>query len=99
MRVRCIKEKDKCLEELKQNHLGDIKVLQEELSKKDEVYARLESKIEGIYEEKRKVELKLQEVVEGFQYFINSTKGFDPGQSEYLIPDIFRDYLTDNGPL
>ena len=89
------KTKEECyeisLEEMRkceEKHVFELEKLKLEIQKKDDNYADLKVQLSQKDKILRKTETKFLEVTHEFQKFIDLTKGFSKGQSEYLLPDI-----------
>ena len=80
-----------CLEEIRkceEKHLLELEKLKLEIQERDDNYAELKVQLSQKENILKKTETKFLEVVHEFQEFIDLTKGFSKGQSEYLLPDI-----------
>jgi uncharacterized coiled-coil protein SlyX len=79
------------LEELRkyeETHLAEMDKLRKKITHQDSEYEDIKHQLSQKEKIRRKTETKLREVVEEFQNFIDLTKGFTKGQSEFLLPDV-----------
>lgn len=88
MQEKCQKQSDKQIQELNEKHKKEIEEMEEKIEKEKKVQKDLLVEIENEMEVKAKLSRRLKMVVNSFQSFINTTKGFEEGQSDFLIPDI-----------
>ena len=93
--VAVAEAKERCheilLEELRkceERHLLELEKFKQEVLQRDGNYAAMKAQLSEKTMLLKKTETQLLEVVHEFQEFINLTKGFSKGQSEYLLPDI-----------
>ena len=79
------------LEELRkceEIHLSEMEKLRKRIEQQDSEYENLKRQVSERENVRKKTETKLREVVAEFQNFIDLTKGFTKGQSEFLLPDM-----------
>ena len=76
------------LQRCKEAHSAEMEKLYEKLQQQDSEYNKMKLQLSKKENIRRKTETKLRDVVEEFQKFIDLTKGFTKGQSEFLLPDI-----------
>ena len=79
------------LEELRkceEVHSAEVEKLYENMKHQDSNYEDLKKQLSQKENIRKKTETKLREVVDEFQKFIDLTKGFTKGQSEFLLPDV-----------
>ena len=79
------------LEELKkyeEKHFSEMEKLDRKIQHQNLEYEGIKQQLSQKENIRKKTETKLREVVEEFQKFIDLTKGFTKGQSEFLLPDI-----------
>lgn len=79
-----MKEKQQC----KESHLVEIQDVEEKIKQQNIEYEKLKEELLQKEKIRQRTEKKLREVVEEFQNFIDLSKGFTKGQSEFLLPDI-----------
>lgn len=95
VRIEVAKTEKKCyqmlLEELRkceEAHLVELDGLRCKIKLHASEYENLKCQLVHKESVRKKTESKLREVVEEFQNFIDLTKGFTKGQSEFLLPDM-----------
>lgn len=79
------------LEELRkceEAHSAEVDKLHKKMKHQHSEYEDLKQQLSQKENIRRKTETKLREVVDEFQKFIDLTKGFTKGQSEFLLPDV-----------
>jgi chromosome segregation ATPase len=85
---RCHQLSLKELRKCEEMHLAEIDKLHKIIKQHDSEYETLKHQVSERENVRKKTETKLREVVAEFQNFIDLTKGFTKGQSEFLLPDV-----------
>ena len=91
MEEKCRKEEQKKLQEQKEVHKMEVKELESRIEERIKQKVAAEEETERIKEMKGKVEEKLKNTLAAFQNFIDTTRGFNKGQSDFLILDPLKD--------
>lgn len=91
MEERCKKEEEKKLLQQKDTHEKKVKELESCIDEQIQQKVAAEEETERIKEMKGKVEDKLKNTVAAFQNFIDTTRGFNKGQADFLILDPLKD--------
>lgn len=93
MERKCQRESEERVNEICIKHKSEIKEMEGKIETEKEEKRNIISEMEKIKESKLKIEERLKIVAESFQNFIETTKGFEGGQSDFLIPNVLRDVL------
>ena len=91
MEEKCKKEEQKKLLQQKDGHKKEVKELESRIDEQIQQKMAAEDETERIKEMKGKVEVKLKNTVAAFQNFIDTTRGFNEGQADFLILDPLKD--------
>lgn len=91
MEEKCKKEEEKTLLQQKEVHEKEVKELESRIDEQIQLKLAAEQETERIKEMKMKVEEKLKNTLAAFQNFIDTTKGFNKGQADFLILDPLKD--------
>lgn len=91
MEEKCKKEEQKKLLQQKDGHEKEVKELESRIDEQIQEKVAAEEETERIKEMKGKVENKLKNTVAAFQNFIDTTRGFNEGQADFLILDPLKD--------
>lgn len=91
MEEKCKKEEEKKLLQQKEAHEKEVKELESHIDEQIQQKLAAEEETERMKEMKGKVEEKLKNTLAAFQNFIDTTRGFNKGQADFLIPDPLRD--------
>lgn len=93
MEEKCKKEEDTKLLQQKEVHEKEVKELEDRIEEQIQLKVAAEEETERIKEMKGKVEEKLKNTLTAFQNFIDTTKGFNKGQADFLLLDPLKDVL------
>ena len=93
MAEKCKKEEEVKLQQQKEVHKKEVKILETHLEEQIKVTEGANEETERIIELKGKVEEKLKNTLAAFQNFIDTTKGFNKGQADFLLLDPLKDAL------
>ena len=85
---RCHQMSVQELQKCEEAHLVEMDKLYKRIKHQDSEYDDIKHQLSEKENIRKKTETKLREVVEEFQNFIDLTKGFTKGQSEFLLPDM-----------
>lgn len=88
---KCKKEEESKLLLQKETHEKEIKKFEGRIDEQIQLKLAAEEETERIKEMKGKVEEKLKDTSTAFQNFIDTTKGFNQGQADFLILDPLKD--------
>lgn len=91
MEEKCKKEEEKKLLQQKEAHEKEVKELESHIDEQIQQKLAAEEETERMKEMKGKVEEKLKNTLAAFQNFIDTTRGFNKGQADFLIPDPLKD--------
>ena len=91
MEEKCKKEEEKKLLQQKDAHEKEVKDLESRIDEQIQQKVAAEEEKERMREMKGKVEDKLKNTVAAFQNFIDTTRGFNKGQADFLILDPLKD--------
>ena len=91
MEEKCKKEEEKKLLQQKDAHEKEVKDLESRIDEQIQQKVAAEGEKERMREMKGKVEDKLKNTVAAFQNFIDTTRGFNKGQADFLILDPLKD--------
>lgn len=91
MEEKCKKEEEKKLLQQKEAHEKEVKELESRIDEQIQQKLAAEEETERMKEMKGKVEEKLKNTLAAFQNFIDTTRGFNKGQADFLIPDPLKD--------
>ena len=91
MEEKCKKEEESKLLLQKEIHEKEIKKFEDRIDEQIQLKLAAEKETERIKEMRGKVEEKLKNTTTAFQNFIDTTKGFNKGQAEFLILDPLKD--------
>lgn len=93
MAEKCKKEEEVKLQQQKEVHEKEVKILETRIEEQIKVTEGANEETERIIELKGKVEEKLKNTLAAFQNFIDTTKGFNKGQADFLLLDPLKDAL------
>lgn len=91
MEEKCKKEEEKKLLQQKEAHEKEVKELESRIDEQIQQKLAAEEETERMKEMKGKAEEKLKNTLAAFQNFIYTTRGFNKGQADFLIPDPLKD--------
>ena len=93
MAEKCKKEEEVKLQQQKEVHEKEVKILETRIEEQIKVTEGANEETERIIELKGKVEEKLKNTLAAFQNFIDTTRGFNKGQADFLLLDPLKDAL------
>ena len=93
MAEKCKKEEEVKLQQQKEIHEKEVKILETRIEEQIKVTEGANKETERIIELKGKEEEKLKNTLAAFQNFIDTTKGFNKGQADFLLLDPLKDAL------
>lgn len=96
MQEKCKKEEEEKLQQQKEVHLKEVKELESRIEEQVKLTEAAKDDTERILEMKGTVEEKLRNTLTSFQNFIDTTKGFNKGQSDFMLLDPLKDLLEDS---
>ena len=88
---KCKKEEEKKLLQQSEAHEKKVKELESCIDEQIQQKVAAEEETQRIKEMKGKVEDKLKNTAAAFQNFIDTTRGFNKGQADFLILDPLKD--------
>ena len=96
MKENCKKEEEMKLQEQKELHEREVKELEKRIEEQIRLTEDAKEETERIAELREKVEEKLKTTLASFQNFIDTTKGFNKGQADFLLQDPLKDSQEDS---
>ena len=96
MQEKCKKKEEEKLQQQKEVHLKEVKELESRIEEQVKLTEAAKDDTERILEMKGTVEEKLRNTLTSFQNFIDTTKGFNKGQSDFMLLDPLKDLLEDS---
>ena len=96
MQEKCKKKEEEKLQQQKEVHLKEVKELESRIEEQVKLTEAAKDDTERILEMKGTVEGKLRNTLTSFQNFIDTTKGFNKGQSDFMLLDPLKDLLEDS---
>ena len=96
MQEKCKKEEEEKLQQQKEVHLKEVKELESRIEEQVKLTEAAKDDTERILEMKGTVEEKLRNTLTSFQNFIDTTKGFNKGQSDFMLLDPLKDLLEES---
>ena len=96
MQEKCKKKEEEKLQQQKEVHLKEVKELESHIEEQVKLTEAAKDDTERILEMKGTVEEKLRNTLTSFQNFIDTTKGFNKGQSDFMLLDPLKDLLEDS---
>ena len=96
MEEKCKKEEELKLQQQKDVHEKEVKELESRIEEQIKLTEAAKKETEGIIEMKGKVEEKLKNTLAAFQNFIDTTKGFNKGQADFMLLDPLKDLLEES---
>ena len=95
----CKKEEEMKVKQLKEAHENEVKELEKRIDHQIKLTEAANEETERTLGLKRKVEEKLKNTVTAFQNFIDTTKGFNKGQADFILQDPLKDELEKGGEM
>ena len=96
MEEKCKKEEEIKLQQQKQVHMNEVKELESHIEEQIKQTEAAKEETDRIIEMKEKVENKLKNTLASFQKFIDTTKGFNEGQADFMLLDPLKDSLEES---